>query len=97
MTYAVDIDNTICITICGDYPNAKPITERINLVNNLYKKGHTIIYWTARGSESKIDWSDLTRQQLELWGCLYHSVVMGKLSYDLLIDDKAINSEVFFK
>ena len=58
----------------------------------LYKEGHTIIYWTARGTGSGIDWSDVTRKQFEKWNVKFHDVRFGKPAYDLFIDDKAINS-----
>ena len=35
---------------------------------------------------------NLTYDQLLDWGVKFHRLVMGKLSYDLLIDDKVINS-----
>ena len=35
---------------------------------------------------------DLTYSSLVEWGVKFHRLVMGKLSYDLLIDDKAISS-----
>ena len=34
----------------------------------------------------------ITKEQLDDWGVKYHKLVMGKLHYDLLIDDKAVNS-----
>lgn len=65
----VDIDETICLTPDHprEYKKAKPIYENIDKVNTLYDQGNTIIYWTARGSRSGIDWYDLTKQQLEDW------------------------------
>lgn len=52
----VDIDETICNT-SGDrkYENATPIEENISKVNKLYDEGHTIVYWTARGSRKQIN------------------------------------------
>lgn len=97
MIYYVDIDNTICKTEGNDYPNSQPYVDRIAKINELYDAGHTIVYWTARGSSSGKIWNDLTEDQLELWGCKYHMLYMGKPSYDVWIDDKAINSEDFFK
>jgi len=98
MKIYVDIDETICFYE-GDryYPNAKPIPERISKINKLFDAGHEITYWTARGNSSGLDWNDLTRDQLERWGCKYHHVSVGiKPSYDLLICDKAITSDMFF-
>lgn len=97
MRIFVDIDGTICKTIKSDYENSKPYSSRISKINKLYENGHTIIYWTARGGSSGIDWTDLTKQQLENWGCKYHELLMKKPSYDLYIDDKSINSEEYFK
>jgi len=38
---------------------------------------------------SKVDYTDLTKKQLEDWGCRYHELRMNeKPSYDLLICDK---------
>jgi hypothetical protein len=89
MLIYVDIDGTVCKT-SGGYQNAKPIKENIEKINRLYDEGHIIIYWTARGKVSGIDWSALTGQQLVRWGCKFHDVVMNsKPSYDLLIDDKS--------
>ena len=36
--------------------------------------------------------SEITTNQLKEWGVRYHSLIFGKQHYDLLIDDKAINS-----
>jgi hypothetical protein len=35
---------------------------------------------------------EITKKQLDNWGVKYHELIMGKTHYDLLIDDKAINS-----
>jgi hypothetical protein len=96
MIFIVDIDNTICKTENSDYLNSVPYPERIAKINKLYEEGHQIIYWTARGGVSGIDWTDHTRKQLTEWGCKYDEIRMRKPSYDMWIDDKAINSEVFF-
>jgi hypothetical protein len=62
-------------------------------VNALYEQGNTIIYWTARGSRSGIDWYDLTKQQLDDWGAKYHDLRCDKPYYDLFIEDKSIRIE----
>ena len=49
MTYVFDIDGTICTTTDGDYALAKPLKDRIAMVNKLYDEGHTIVFQTARG------------------------------------------------
>jgi hypothetical protein len=89
MKIYVDIDNTICKTEGNDYINSKPIPENIEKINKLYSEGHIIIYWTARGAVSKIDYTDLTFSQLIEWGCRFSDLKMNtKPAYDLLICDK---------
>ena len=97
MKYIVDIDGTICThTAKNEYARAKPYEERIKYFNKLYDKGDEIHYWTARGSSSGIDWTDLTRHQLDVWGVKYTKLSLGKPSYDRWIDDKAFNVDHFF-
>lgn len=97
MKYIVDIDGTICTNTEGYYPHAQPLMDRIYLFNRLYDQGHEIHYWTARGSSSGSDWTELTHNQLADWGCKYTSLKLGKPSYDVWIDDKAFNADEFFK
>lgn len=97
MIICVDIDETICkYNGPREYPLAIPIPERIEKINRLYDKGNTIIYWTARGSVTGIDWKELTERQLNEWGAKYHDCKLGKRHFDLYICDKAINSETYF-
>lgn len=92
-TYCVDIDGTICTNTDGDYALAKPFESRIHHVNALYDAGHTISFFTARGSTTGIDWRALTEEQLSKWGVRYHTLIMGKPHADLFIDDKAIRAD----
>jgi hypothetical protein len=91
-----DIDQTICWTPCiaGEnlYHDCMPWKNKIKVINALYKAGHTVIYWTARGSSSGKDWYEFTKTQLDSWSCLYHDLKMGKPTFDLVIDDKALAS-----
>lgn len=91
----VDIDETICLTPDNprQYHNAQPITENIHKINSLYDQGNKIVYWTARGSRSGIDWSDLTQTQLRTWGAKYHELRCDKPYYDLFVEDKSIKVE----
>ena len=99
-TYIVDIDDTICRTPKTNgkpqYNKSEPIQYRIDMINDLYDAGNTIIYWTARGSSSGIDHTELTRKQLISWGVKCHDIRLGKPSYDIWIDDKAFNDAAFF-
>ena len=94
----VDIDETICLTEeSRDYSLSIPIVNNIKKVNELFDEGNTIIYWTARGTVTGIDWRSVTESQFKQWGVKYHDLKFGKPSYDLFIDDKNINSKDFFK
>jgi cytidyltransferase-like protein len=87
--YAIDVDGILCHTRGNDYKNSQPKLENIYMVNFLYNRGNYIKIFTARGSTSKIDWRELTEKQLKEWGVKYHELIMGKPSFDILIDDKA--------
>jgi len=98
MKIYVDIDETICDTPGDrDYTKSIPIEKRIEKINKLYDSGHTIIYWTARGTKSGINWREITEKQLNDWGARHHKLKMWKPDYDVFICDKAINSNDFFK
>lgn len=97
MIVYVDIDHTIFDTNGMDYESSLPMNDRIEKINKLYDEGHTVIYWTARGTKSKIDYYDLTKSQLDKYGVKYHELKLKKPVYDLFIDDKNINSEEYFK
>lgn len=92
--YYVDIDETICETPQPrDYFKSKPIKENIEKINKLYDEGNTIVYWTARGSRTQINWYDLTKSQLVEWGAKHHELRVDKPYYDLFIDDKNLRIE----
>ena len=99
MVIYIDIDETICFHPEGspntdrDYTLASPIVENIKKANKLYDDGNTIVYWTARGATTGIDWTELTAQQLKKWGAKYHELRLDKPFYDMFIDDKVINTE----
>ena len=98
MIIYVDIDETICKTPKDrDYSKSIPLRKHINKINKLYDNGNTIIYWTARGTATGIDWREVTERQFKEWGVKYHELKFGKPNYDLFIDDKNINTETFFR
>lgn len=95
--YYVDIDETICDSPPSrDYSQATPFPDRIEKINNLYEMGYTIVYWTARGTGSGIDWREVTERQFKEWGVKCHDLKFGKPIYDLFIDDKNIEAKEFF-
>lgn len=96
----VDIDETICfydeiIALDGkkDYNKAIPDYKNIEKINKLFDEGNRIVYWTARGSRSGIDWAEFTKKQLDLWGAKYSEVKCDKPYYDLFIEDRSIKIE----
>ena len=96
----VDIDETICfysedIPLDGkkEYDKAIPNFENIEKINKLYEKGNTIIYWTARGSRSGIDWTEFSKKQLDSWGAKYHDLRCTKPYYDIFVEDRSIRIE----
>ena len=96
-TYCFDLDGTLCTNTGGAYAEAKPILERISIVNNLYNNGSEIIIFTARGSTTGKDWTELTRHQLEIWKIQYHQLLLGKPFADIYVDDKGITDSDFFR
>jgi len=96
MKYFIDLDNTLCRTIDSDYENSIPIVQRIKYVSDLKAQGHHVTIWTARGSSSGKDHSELTKKQLKEWDVSYDELLMGKPSYDCYIDDKSFNVDDFW-
>lgn len=92
--YVIDIDKTIC-THEKDYADASPFLEVIDRFNRLYEEGNRIVYFTSRGTETKIDWRKLTEIQLKNWGVKYHELLFGKPSADYYIDDKSLPLDIF--
>ncbi len=91
---AVDIDGTLCHSEYWGKGTPKPIKENIAIVKKLYFAGYHIVIYTARNPSFRM----VTEHWLQKNGVWYHALVMGerKMGFDLLIDDKAINSKDFF-
>jgi carbamoyl-phosphate synthase large subunit len=92
MLIAVDIDGTLATETHGDYSSCRPFTRRINRIKRLYRAGHTIWIFTARGGGHR----SLTEAQLKVWGVPYHRLIMDKPKADKFVDDKGINADDFF-
>lgn len=99
MIYCFDVDETICVSSLShprNYTDAVPYWKVIRRINQLYDEGHTIKIWTGRGSKSGVDHTLLTQQQLEKWGVKYHELICtGKIFFDILVDDKVINAQLW--
>ena len=82
----IDIDGTVCSEEkTFERVLALPLEGAVNSVNELFKAGNTIIFWTARGWEQY----RITKHWLDSHGFLYHQLLMGKPIVDLFIDDRA--------
>jgi cytidyltransferase-like protein len=93
--YCFDLDGTLCTSVQNsDYTQAQPFQKAIDYVNSLYDTGLRIIIFTGRGSSSGKDWTEFTKQQIDGWGLKYHELITNrKPTYDVIIDDKAVNAE----
>ena len=98
MVIYIDVDETICVSPENrDYNKAVPIRENIDKANKFFDEGHTVVYWTARGSTTGIDWREFTIGQLKRWGAKYTELKLGKPIYDVFIDDKNMNSKTWLE
>jgi FMN phosphatase YigB (HAD superfamily) len=102
---AFDLDGTLCERPDGiedlgpkKYDYCTPKQDMIDILNELHSKGYVIIIYTARGmgqfrgDVNKVydELFEITVESLNRWGIKYHQLVMGKIDYDMLIDDKAM-------
>jgi hypothetical protein len=93
-----DLDGVLCSLTNGQYENAVPDPEAVQLANRLYDRGFHIIIYTARfmgrNNQNAVaayeQGYELTRRQLQQWGVKYHDLFLGKPAFDLLIDDRAV-------
>ena len=93
-----DLDNVICHTKGNDYKKSKPNKLAIKKINQLYRNGHKIKIFTARymgrskenSSKAKTKGYKITHNQLKKWNLKFHYLIMGKPSYDLIVDDLSI-------
>ncbi|MDA7732137.1 phosphoheptose isomerase [Candidatus Pelagibacter sp.] len=93
-----DLDNTICSTTKNYYRDSKPKKNIIRLINNLDPNKFEIIIFTARfmgrykenAQKAKSIGFKFTQKQLASWGLRYDKLILGKPSYDIIIDDKSL-------
>ncbi len=91
MTYCFDIDGVLASVVDDlDYSKAEPLCEAIALVNLLHDQGGCIKLFTARGTETGVDWTEVTRKQMADWGVKYDELIFGKPVADYYIDDRSI-------
>jgi SAM-dependent methyltransferase len=90
--YCFDIDGTLCTITEGAYEEAMPLGEVIDRINALHRAGNRVILFTARGTTTGIDWTELTREQLARWGVEYDELILGKPQADIYIDDRGLST-----
>lgn len=96
-TFVFDIDGVVAqFEPSLRYDRAKPDQKTIDVINRLYDYGNRIVLFTARGSESGIDWSAVTERQMEEWGVRYHQLRFGKPAATFYVDDKNMSLEELF-
>ncbi|MFT4144605.1 MAG: acylneuraminate cytidylyltransferase family protein [Mobilitalea sp.] len=92
--FVFDIDGVIAkIVVNNDYSIAQPNVVMINIINKLYDMGNEIILLTARGYVTKINWKEITENQLREWGLHYHELHFGKPNADYYVDDRMISMD----
>ncbi len=90
--FVFDIDGVIDTLPVGstNYSDAIPDKKMIEKINKLYDAGNHIIFFTARGYVTGMDWRSVTEKQFEVWGLKYHELIFGKPNADYYIDDKML-------
>lgn len=86
MRIAVDMDGVVCSEeIAFDRCLAVPDKTAINFVNALYDRGDLIFLYTAR------PWVEYraTKKWCEANNLKHHELIMGKVQYDLFIEDRS--------
>ena len=68
MKYIVTHSTTQFVTTKTAITSKANDTDRIAQLNKLFDEGNEIHYWTARGGNSGLDWTELTHKQLSEWG-----------------------------
>ncbi len=95
LTIVCDIDGIVAGKTPGnDYSTAYPMQQNIDLLNRLCDNGHKMVYFTARGYVTGIDWKETTEKQFAEWGVKYSELYFGKPNADVYIDDKFVPIEM---
>jgi hydroxymethylpyrimidine pyrophosphatase-like HAD family hydrolase len=104
---AFDLDDVLCVRDkkyehlgIEKYKFCTPMHNNIVILKNLYDMGFYIKIYTARGmsqlsgnlQEINLKIKPITEEFLANNKIPYHELVFGKIHYDILIDDKALNS-----
>ena len=104
----IDIDETICTTLLGDYKNSQPDLNVINKIREYKKMGFEICFYTSRNMRTfENNIGKITAQTLPNivnWlnqhDVPYDEIVVGKpwCGFEgFYVDDKAIRPDEFVK
>ena len=101
---SIDLQKGLRIDICfdldgvvfsrsksNDYSQSLPNFGVIKLIRELHNQGHNIIFCTARGSKTDLDWTEETKKQLTKWDIPYDQLLFGKPAADFYVDDRHIS------
>lgn len=92
-TIAIDLDCTLCQSIRRNKPDdilkVKPFNDKIEIVKNLKKRGHSIVIFTRRGILE--NGRELTIEWLKKYKIPYDELITDKPHFDLLLDDRAFS------
>lgn len=95
--FVFDIDGVIAMKREDlDYGQAGPNEKMIKIINQLHDWGNRIVLFTARGYVTKIDWREVTENQMKTWGVKYDELHMGKPNADFYVDDKMLSLEFLY-
>lgn len=99
-TICFDLDGVIGTNTWGKYKSAKPIKKNIKYINSLHKNFKIIIFTSRFMGRNKDNVKKaekegykFTLNQLAKWNVKFDKLILGKPSYDVIVDDKAL----FFK
>jgi len=76
--YLIDIDGTVTEDVPNEQPERMSIVEpfegSVEMINDWYKKGHIITFFTSRTDEHEL----VTKQWLDKWNFKYHNIIFNK-------------------
>ena len=95
-TFCFDLDGVICSNTFGNYAEAIPFQKAIDKINQLAEDGNKIIIFTSRFmgmnnediNKANLQGFEMTYNQLKKWNVRFDKLILGKPTYDIMIDDK---------
>lgn len=92
LTFGFDLDGVLASLVPdGEYARAEPLAAGIAMARRLHEAGNRVVVYTARGSATGRDWTEVTREQLKRWGVPHHAIHFGKPAADFYVDDRMIS------